>query len=173
MTGPLIGPPCVHCGLVTFANPCKLIAYDLEETAILGYAVECFMCKSKGPWAPTPEQAIQRYSPWVSFKQRLPLEQQNVLVWDEEADMAGSLRFSNILSHAGRYDAAAFTHWAPVFPRPSTYHRVTDQLPQVQPPPEPPPSPIMGDHFVGFTCEKQPDCILGKDHEGECDLLPF
>lgn len=169
----LVGPPCLHCGLVTFANPRRLIAYSNDEIAIDGFSVECFMCKSNGPWAPTPERAIQRYSPWVSFKQRLPLEQQNVLVWDEEADMAGSLRFSSALSHAGRYDAVAFTHWAPMFPRPSAYYRVTEQVPEVQAPPDPPSSPIVGDEFAGFTCEKEPDCILGKDHEGSCDTIIF
>lgn len=134
----LLGPPCVHCGLTTFANPCVLMAYGIEATAIRGFAVECLMCKSKGPFADTPEGAIQRYSPWVSFKQRFPLDGQNIIVWDEEADMGASLRFSMHLSHAGRYDALAFTYWAPMFPRPTTYHQVTEQVPEYKLPPDDP-----------------------------------
>lgn len=165
MSATLVGPPCLHCGLVTFANPARLVAYSNEAIAIDGFAVECFMCKSKGPFAFSPEEAIQRYSPWVSFKQRFPLEDQNIVVWDEEADMAGSLRFSSVLSHAGRYDAVAFTHWAPVFPRPATYHRVTDQLPEVQAPPSPPPP-------SENVADARADATLMRDNDFDDDI-PF
>lgn len=134
----LVGPPCIHCGLTTFANPCVLMAYGLESTVIRGFAVECFLCKAKGPFADTPQGAIQRYSPWVSFKQRKPLEGQNVTVWDEEFDCGGSIKFSNKQDGLGRYDAVRFTHWTPMFPRPATYHRVSEEVPEYTLPDEPP-----------------------------------
>lgn len=154
MSDSLVGPPCLHCGLVTFASPCGLLAYGLEEHAIEGWAVECLMCKSKGPFAYSPQEAIMRYSPWVSFEQRLPLENQNVVVWDREAKMGGAIHFSHALHQAGRYASLNWTHWSPVAPEPTVYHRITEVLPEVY-------APVI------------PDATVARDNDFDLDDLPF
>jgi hypothetical protein len=113
------------------------MAYGLEETLTEGWAVECFMCKSKGPFAFTPEEAIHRYSPWVAFSQRPPMDGQRISVWDEELGQVDALGYHARIPDA--YAQARYTHWAPALLSPAVYLRVTDTLPELQ-----------GDQYAGI-----------------------
>lgn len=126
MSSQLIGPPCLFCGLVTCISARKLQAYGLESTTIGGWAVECLMCKSSGPFAFSPVEAFHRYSPWVAFNQRPPVEGQRVTVWNPESSRTDVLEY-----HAHPHIQAPYTHWAPELQTPIVYLRSPERLPEI------------------------------------------
>jgi hypothetical protein len=134
------------------------VAYGLEETAIEGWAVECFMCKSKGPFAISPAEAIHRYSPWVAFPHRPPVDGQRITVWDSELQQVDALEYHARVPQA--YEKASYTHWAPALLAPDTYLRVTDPVPEVRPPP--------GENVA----DARADATLMRDNDFDDDI-PF
>lgn len=103
------GPRCLFCEGPAYVAPKSLGVASIPLRQ--GFAIECLLCKSVGPFADSPEQALRLYVlPWKPFSESPPPDA-HLIVWDAEFSRPSATSFSPERHTAKWLADVQWTHW--------------------------------------------------------------